>query len=132
MKAKRPTAAARRRLKAAPLFTALDAAYPRANMPHAWWLGNGLIELREVRGWVQLEGFWIAPNRRKQGHGAAMLDLVCGLADRHGVVIDTWADRYDRKHEGLYNGELRAWYARWGFKPHPSRKGWLRRVPVSR
>lgn len=111
------------------VMLALDAAYPRANLPGSWWLGNGLIEVRACRGRLLLEGFWVSPNRRRMGHGAAMLDLVCGLADRFGAEIDTWADRYDKAHEGLYNGELRAWYARWGFAPHPTRKGWLRRIP---
>lgn len=113
----------------AAVLAALDAAYPRANLPGSWWLGNGLIEVRACWGRLHLLGFWVSPNRRRAGHGAAMLDVVCGLADRAGVQIDTWADRYDKAHEGLHNGELRAWYARWGFAPHPTRKGWLRRVP---
>lgn len=109
----------------------LDRSYPRANLTGSWWLGNGLVEVRMCRGRLRLEGFWVAPNRRQQGHGAAMLDVVCGLADRNGVVIETWADRYDvsKVKTGLRNGELRAWYARWGFAPHPTRKGWLLREP---
>lgn len=118
--------------KAKQVIQELDITYPRANLPGAWWLGNGMVELRAVRGRLLLEGFWVAPNRRQQGHGAAMLDIVCGLADRAGVEIDTWADRYDKKHEGLYNGQLRDWYARWRFFPHPTRKGWLRRLPTAR
>ncbi|WVW77476.1 hypothetical protein Bhz59_00090 [Stenotrophomonas phage vB_SmaS_Bhz59] len=114
------------------LLRDLDMLYPRANLENSWWLGHGLIEVRDsYRRRILLEGFWIAPNRRNLGHGAAMLDTLTGLADRHGVAIDTWADRYDvgKVKTGLRNGELREWYARWGFKPHPTRKGWLRREP---
>lgn len=113
------------------LLLQLDQAYPRANLENSWWLGNGLIEVRAVRRRLLLEGFWVAPNRRRLGYGAAMLDLLTGLADRTGTTIDTWADRYDASPQkgGLRNGELREWYARWGFKPHTTRKGWLRREP---
>lgn len=103
----------------------LDAAYPRADMKNSWWLGNGLIELkrRPRPDCITLVGFWVAPNRRNAGHGAAMLDVLCGLADRHGVHIDTWADPYDADRESKRAvpkaPALRAWYARWGFEPVP-------------
>ena len=115
---------------AASLIAALDAAYPRADMKHSWWLGNGLIEVEARKGYVLLVGFWVSPNRRHLGHGSLMLDTLCALADRLGVTIRTWADPYDADREArrslMKAAELREWYARWGFLPNG------RRAPIGK
>lgn len=118
------------------LIKCLDAGYPRADMRHSFWLGNGLIECRATSAGylLLLIGFWVASNRRHLGHGAAMLDTLTGLADRLQVEIRTWADPYDADRESkatlMKAKELERWYARWGFVPY--RKGGKRLVRVPR
>lgn len=109
------------------VLLAFDAAYPRAPIPHAWWLGNGYIEARNIHNRLTVEGLWVAENRRNQGHGAAMLDVLCGLADREGAITQMRVHAYSAR-EGLNNKQLRAWYKRWGFVDHPTREGWLWRL----
>jgi hypothetical protein len=44
------------------VFDQLAKMYPMADMTGAFWLGNGLIEVRVVgHAVLELEGFWVAP-----------------------------------------------------------------------
>lgn len=108
-------------LRTGRFFNSLNLLYPMADMDDAWWLGSGLIEVRptETDGLVQLVGFWVAPNRRNEGHGSSMLDTLCGLADRSEINIVTWAEPYcadrEKKKNLMKKEALMKWYSRWNF-----------------
>lgn len=66
-------------------------------------------------------------SERKQGHGTAMLQQVCALADRYGITL--YGNAYPIR-KAIYDlpmsqEPLTAWYVRHGFEiaDEPARRG---------
>lgn len=110
------------------LVRELDRVYPQDPMQHSWLIvACGMIELRAIAAaTVELEGFWVSPNRRRRGHALTMMARLKDLADRHGVAIRLRVERYPG--DGPSNALLRAWYITHGFVPIPNTDR-LRREP---
>jgi hypothetical protein len=65
-------------------------------------------------GQVTVHRIWtLAPG---QGHGSAMLQTICGLADRHGIHIHLKALPFGNKPYPLTRDGLLDWYRRHGFE----------------
>lgn len=54
--------------------------------------------------------------RRGQGHAAALLKLLTGICDRHGVTLLAQASAYYGDAQGMNQVSLLAWYERHDFE----------------
>lgn len=65
-------------------------------------------------------------SQRGKGHASLLLQKICSMADKVDVTLSLRADPKARKI-GLVQGELVAWYKRYGFEGSPER---MTRHPV--
>lgn len=68
-----------------------------------------------------IRNFW--SQRKRQGHGQAVLKLTTDFADEHGLTLLLVAQRYGRG--GMTDEQLRDFYHRNGFRQLTGTKGGL-------
>jgi GNAT superfamily N-acetyltransferase len=77
--------------------------------------GPALFGLRVRAPYVVLSDLWVSPSCRREGHGRRILEMVVAAADACGCPLRLRASPFDVRRGGMSAGELRGWYARFGF-----------------
>ncbi len=74
-------------------------------------LNNAAMEVSAFDGMIHISDILAL----QPGGGRAALELLCNLADKHGVKMSLTAKSYDTQRATLDTGQLKAWYERHGF-----------------
>jgi predicted GNAT family acetyltransferase len=61
---------------------------------------------------LEVDDLYVDPSARDKGQATALMNKLCELADRYGVVLSL---RPVTKEEGQGPDDLGVWYSRWGF-----------------
>lgn len=102
--------------KSSPGLQAFMADYEENTSEHpinhrARLVQGAAMEVRPFDGMIHISDIMSL----KQGGGREALELLCNLADKHGVKMGLTAKSYQSQRPGLDTNQLKAWYERHGF-----------------
>lgn len=102
--------------KSSPGLQAFMADYVENTSEHpinhrARLLNNAAMEVSAFDGMIHISDILAL----QPGGGRAALELLCNLADKHGVKMSLTAKSYDTQRATLDTSQLKAWYERHGF-----------------